>query len=94
MPGFYWLTLLPDTLAQLHGIPLSAVEAVAKEHIELDGGQHLFRFYDRPEGWRETSAVTELCLSLSGVFDVEKVKPRLSAATNFLELNSMLREWK
>lgn len=94
VPGFYWLTLLPDALAKQHGVPLSAVEAVAQEHIELEGGQHLFRFYERPEDWQATSAVTELCASLSGVFDVEKVKPQLSASKNFLELNSMLREWK
>ena len=94
VPGFYWLTLLPASLATQHGIPLSAVEAVAQEHIELQGGQHLFRFYERPDDWQKTSAVTELCASLPGVFDVEKVKPQLSAAKNFLELNSMLRGWK
>lgn len=92
--GFYWLTLLPDALAKQHGVPLSEVEKVAQEHIELEGGQHLFRFYERPEDWQATSAVAELCASLPGVFDVEKVKPQLPAAKNFLELDSMLRVWK
>ena len=94
VPGFYWLTLLPDALARQHAVSLSKVEKVAQEHIELEGGQHLFRFYERPEDWRATSAVAELCASLPGVFNVEKVKPQLPAAKNFLELNSMLREWK
>lgn len=94
VPGFYWLTLLPDALAKQHGVPLSEVERVAQEHIELDGGQHLFRFYDRPEDWRATPAVAELCASLPGVFDVEKIKVHLPAARNFLELDAMLRDWK
>lgn len=94
VPGFYWLTLLPDALAKQHGVPLSEVEKVAQEHIELEGDQHLFRFYERPEDWRATSAVAELCASLPGVFDVERVKPQLPAAKNFLELDSMLRVWK
>lgn len=94
VPGFYWLTLLSDAMAKQHGVPLSAVEDVALEHIELDGGQHLFRFYERPEDWQTTSVVAELCASLPGVFDVEKVNAQLPAATNLLELNSMLRDWK
>jgi hypothetical protein len=94
VPGFYWLTLLPDALAERHDVPITAVTAVAQEHIELEGGQHLFRFYERPEDWSGSLAVTELCRSLPGVFDVEKLKPELLAAKNFLELNSMLRDWK
>jgi len=94
VPGFYWLTLLSEALAEQHGVSLSAVSAVAQEHIELEGGQHLFRFYESPDDWETTSAVAKLCASLSGVFDVEKVKPLFYAAKNFLELNSVLREWK
>ncbi|WP_423600603.1 hypothetical protein [Roseateles sp. MS654] len=94
LPGFYWLTLLPEALAKQHGVPLIAVKAVAQEHIELEGGQHLFRFYERPGDWVGARAVTELGKSLPGVFDVEKVKPKLLEAKNFLELNSMLRDWK
>ena len=86
--------MLPESLAKQHGVSLSAVEKVAREHIELGAGQHLFRFYDRPEDWRSTPAVAELCASLPGVFDVEKIKPQLTAAKNFLELDAMLRNWK
>jgi hypothetical protein len=92
VPGLYWLTLLSETLAKRHGVPLAAIEAVAQEHIALAGGQHLFRFHERPEDWQKTSAVTELCASLSGVFNVEEVKPQLLAAKSFLELSSMLRD--
>jgi hypothetical protein len=94
VPGFYWLTLLPDALAKQHDVPLSEVKKVAQEHLELEGGQHLFRFYERPEDWQMKSTVIELCASLPGVFNVEKVKAQLPTVKNFLELNSMLRDWK
>jgi hypothetical protein len=94
VPGFYWLTLMNEALADKHDVPLSVVEKVAIEHIELEGGQHLFRFYERPEEWRSAAGVEKLCSSLPGVFDVEKIKSKLTAATNFLELNEILRGWK
>ncbi|MDE2154878.1 MAG: hypothetical protein KGJ32_03140 [Xanthomonadaceae bacterium] len=94
IPGFYWLTLLPNTLAEKHGVPISEIEKIAKEHMELEGGQHLFRFYDRPEDWQSTDKVAKLCASLPGVFDVEKIKPQAEATKNFLELDEMLGNWK
>lgn len=94
VPGLYWLTLLPNALAERHGVPLAALNAVAQGHIELEGQQHLYRFYERPEDWQTTSAVTQLCASLPGVFDVQRVTPQISAAKNFIELNSLFQEWK
>lgn len=94
VPGLYWLTLIPDALAKQHGIPLSMLKAVAQEYISLKGGQHLFRFYERPEDWQKVSVIDELCVSLPGIFDVRKIKPQLLAAKNFLDLNSMLEDWK
>lgn len=94
LPGFYWLTLLPDSLALKHGIPLPVVERSAKRRVVLPGGQNLFRFYDQPGDWRVMPVATNLCAALPGVFDIEKLKPQLGIATNFLELNTMLRAWK
>lgn len=94
VPGFYWLTLLSDALAARHRISLTAVERVAREHTVLPGGQHLFCFYDSPEDWRKSPAVMDLCASLPGVFDIAKLKSQLAVAKNFIELNSMLRDWK
>jgi hypothetical protein len=94
VPGFYWLTLLSDSVMSQHGVPLAAVMAVAQQHVEPKGGQHLFQLYGRPEDWSGTTAVDELCASLPGVFSVDKIKPPPSTATSFLELSSMLRAWK
>lgn len=94
VPGFYWLTLLPEALAAKHGVPLAAVERVAQEHIELEGRQHLFRFYERPGDWQATPAVARLCASLPGVFDVENVKQQLAAAKSFLGLQAVTKNWR
>ena len=94
IPGLYWLTLLPNALAQKHGVSLAAIESIARDVIEIGSGQLLFQFYERPEDWRSTAAVAELCASLAGIFDVEKVRPQLANARNFLDLNAILRNWK
>jgi hypothetical protein len=94
VPGLYWLTLLPETLARQHNVPLSDLSAVAQQHIELQDGQHLFRFYERPEDWKSNSAVSDLRMSLPGVFDIEKIKQPLMAAKNFLELDALLQDWR
>lgn len=94
IPGLYWLTVLSTALAEKHGVSLSAIEYVALEHVKLEGDQHLFRFYEEPEDWRSAVGAAQLCSSLPGVFDVEKVRPQLTAAKNFLDLNAVIRNWK
>ena len=94
IPGLYWLTLLPTALAEKHGVSLPAVEGAALEHIEIEGGQHLFRFYEEPKDWRSAVGVGQLCSSLPGIFDVQKVREQAALARNFLEFNEVVRNWK
>lgn len=94
VPGLYWITLLTDALAANHGVPIPMLKAIAKEHKELGRGQHLYRFYDRPEDWLATVEVSNLCASLPGVFDVENVRLQVAEADNFLKLSEILRDWK
>lgn len=94
IPGLYWLTLLPEGLVKKHDLPLSTVEKIAQEHIELEGGQHFFRFYERPEDWQSVPGVAELISSLPGVFNVEKIKPQLAVAKNYLDLRATLERWR
>ena len=93
VPGLYWWTLLPASLAEQHGVPLSTLEGAAQEHIELGGQQHLLRFYEKPEDWQSAPVMAKLYCSLPGVFNVEKVRPKLQGATTFLELNAILDAW-
>jgi hypothetical protein len=93
IPGLYWWTLLPASLAEQHGIPLSILVRAAQEHIELEGQQHLLRFYESPEDWRSAAVMGELYHSCPGIFDVEKLRPKLRGMTNFLEINAILHDW-
>lgn len=94
IPGLYWLTLLSPELAEKHGVSLSVLGETALEHLELEGQQNLFRFYEKPEDWQSAGTMKELCSSLPGIFDVEKVRPQLECAKTFLELSAMVNTWK
>ncbi|MGA8651787.1 MAG: hypothetical protein WB677_14405 [Xanthobacteraceae bacterium] len=94
IPGLYWWTLLPASLAEKHGVPLSTIIGKALEHIELEGKQHLLRFYEKPEDWQSAAVMSELYRSLPGVFDVEKLRPKLQGPTTFLELNAIINAWR
>ena len=91
IPGLYWLTLIPASLAAQHSVPLEELEKHAIEHIELEGQQHLFRFYERPEDWN--SAATRSTVSAPGIIDIEKVRPELEGAKTFLEYSDLVAAW-
>jgi hypothetical protein len=93
VPGLYWWTLLPASLAEQHGVQVSILVQAAQEHIELAGQQHLLRFYNKPEDWRSASFMSDLYHSCPGIFDVEKLRPKLQGKTNFLEITAILHEW-
>jgi hypothetical protein len=93
VPGLYWWTLLPASLAKQHGIPLSILVDAAQEHIELEGEQHLLRFYEKPEDWQSAAFMAELYRSCPGIFDVEKLRPKLQGVETFLEINAILHDW-
>ena len=96
VPGLYWLTLLPEALAERHGVPLAEVSQAALEHVDLGSGRHLFRFHDRPEDWRKrTDAMDDLCARLPGVFDVHEVRRLVvKGVKTFAELHDILRPWR
>ena len=96
VPGLYWLTLLPEALAERHGVPLAEVSQAALEHVDLGGGQHLFRFHDHPEDWRKrTDAMDDLCARLPGVFDVHEVRRLVAKGVKtFAELHDILHPWR
>ena len=96
VPGLYWLVLLPQSLAEKHGVPLEQVVDAAEEHVDLGNGQHLFRFYGRPEDWRErTRAMDGLCARLPGIFDINEVRRLFAGGCRDLsELTRMTRPWE
>ena len=95
VPGLYWLTLLPKTLAELHGVPLGEVAKAAQDHVQLGGNMHLFRFYDDPDDWLERGdAINDLCARLPGVFNINDVRRLVAGGIkSFAELHNILRPW-
>lgn len=94
IPGLYWLTLLPEALAERHGVPLAEVEAGALERASLGDGQRLFRFYDHPKDWCANSQTLDsLCASLPGVFDIAEARSELEGVNDFWALRPIYQRW-
>ena len=75
VPGLYWLTLVSESLANRHGVPLPALTEPALEHRPLGAGRHLLRFHERLEAWRERqSELDAICAAQSGVFEINSNK--------------------
>ena len=93
VPGLYWLTLLSEALAQQHGLRLRDVERAAAEHALLRDGLHLFRFYRGPSDWRaRKDAMDSLCRKLTGVFNINDLRPLVASVKSFAELDRILRD--
>ncbi len=69
---------------------------LAAEHVDLGGGQHLFRFHDHPEDWQErVDDMDDLCARLPGVFGVHEVRRLVAKGVKtFAELHDILRPWR
>lgn len=93
VPGLYWLTLVSEQLLEKHGVPISVLENIALEHVDLGGGIHLFRFYDHPEDWRSSKAIDDVLRSVPGFFDLKKVQANLTPGVDFQERSQELRPW-
>lgn len=94
LPGLYWMTVVSETLAEQHGVPLSKVGDDAIEHVTFDGGRHLFQFYERPDHWREHRRTMDaLCSSLPGVFSIGVLPPKVAGPLSYQELRKILDPW-
>jgi hypothetical protein len=94
IPGFYWLTLIPDALLERHKIDVSTVERFALEHKRIGRGLNLFRFYDSPDDWTRNDRVKELIRATPGVFNIEVVLTMLAGMTKYNEVSAVTRDWK
>lgn len=95
VPGLYWITLLPDALAERHGVPLAEVERAALNRYSLDGGQRLFEFHDHPDSWRErVDELDGLCATLPGIFNIADLRARLVGVTEEKEYEAIVDPWR
>jgi hypothetical protein len=93
IPGLYWLTLISESLATKHDVPLNLLEEISLEHVDLGSGLHLFRFYDRPEDWQSDTKVKALAASLPGIFNRQNVMSEFRFGMGFNELVDLMHKW-
>lgn len=94
IPGVYWLTLIPEALAEQHGAPLNKLKEAATEIEEIEPKLWLMRFYDSPENWRANEKrLDEICASTPGVFYIAPVRSLFEKTTTFLGAAAVLQEW-
>lgn len=95
VPGLYWLTVIPETLARQHDVPLSTLSQAALAAEELAPGIWLLKFFESPEEWRaHAGKLDRLCEETNGVFAISCVKPAFDSAGTFFETNEVLQNWQ
>ena len=95
LPGLYWLTVVSETLAEEHGVPLSKVGTSASNEVVFENGRHLFQFYDHPNQWREhRRAMDALCSVLPGGFSIDVLPARITGPITYPELLKMREPWR
>lgn len=95
VPGLYWLTVIPSSLAERHGVPLDKIKSEAVEVKEPTPGVWVLKFFTSPDEWPEhTEWLDRLCVGTPGIFSVTSVRPTFESAATFLETEAVLRPWR
>jgi hypothetical protein len=95
IPGIYWITVIPNTLIELHHVPFDKLKAAAEGCEESIPGVWMLRFFDDPDKWQEhAERLDRLCAETPGIFSVSRVRPAFEAATTFLETEDVLYSWR
>lgn len=95
IPGVYWLTLIPESLAEQHGTPLDELKKAAVSADEISPKLWLMRFYDAPENWQTAKdRLDEVCARTIGVFSITAVRPLFEKTTTFFGTSTVLHEWR
>ncbi|TKR30352.1 hypothetical protein FCE95_09465 [Luteimonas gilva] len=94
IPGLYWLTLIPQSLADQHGVLLGELKKAAVEAEEIAPKLWLLRFFDAPENWQvNAERLDEICSTTKGMFSITPVRTIFEKTTTFLGAAAVLREW-
>jgi hypothetical protein len=95
LPGVYWLTVIPSSLAEKHGLPLEKLRAEASNVQEPTSGVWVLRFFDHPDDWeKHAERLDRLCADIPGIFSIADARPAFEAAGSFLETEDVLASWQ
>jgi hypothetical protein len=73
VPGFYWLTMISEKYAFVHGVDLLKVADAAISSKKIDADRHIFQFYNDPSEYISNKNAENLCETLDGVFNIYDV---------------------
>ena len=95
VPGLYWLTVIPESLAKQHKVSLEILKRAALTVEEPAPGVWLLKFYESSEHWLAHSGkLDRLCDETPGIFAISRVRPAFEEAKTFLETAEVLRAWR
>lgn len=96
IPGLYWQTLLSNNILNAHNVRLADIvsKGVAVESYEGDT-VHLIKFFKSPRRWEENSdRLDGLCERVEGVFSRKSVEADLTGASNILDYDDVVSNWR
>lgn len=95
VPGVYWLTVISESLAKRHDVPLEEVKQVALATDELASGIWLLKFFDSSSEWRvHAPRLDKLCEETHGIFSISSARLSFEKAKTFLEAAEILHTWR
>lgn len=95
LPGLCWLTVIPGSLAEKHGIPLEKLRIEASNVQEPTSGVWVFRFFEHPDNWeKHAERLDRICADIPGIFSIADARPPFEAASSFLETEDVLDYWR
>jgi hypothetical protein len=94
LPGFYWLTLISQTVLESARLDLKLIREYAVAEISPEEGVLVFQFYDAPQDWRSNLRMSELYSRTDSVFKIEDIRPQVAAAGDLASLRQILANWR
>jgi hypothetical protein len=94
IPGIYWLTIMSDECFQL--LTQSPASISGETKVSSFGKRHwLIRTFENMNDWKVNfREVDTWCSGQPNVFSLERIRPQLDAADNFMKLSALLAQWR
>ncbi len=94
LPGMYWITAFSEeTARRIGGLPFDSVPPV-EIHV-LGAGLTALVLYPNAADWQDNvECVDRFCLHHAAFFSLPAIMPALKRASSFIELTSILGQWR
>lgn len=95
IPGLYWVTIIPESLARRHHINLAEIEEQAHVADDCGNGIHIIQFFLHPGDWKQRSKyIDDFCAKRQGVFSIMKLASLVGEKRQLTEIGGILSNWQ